>query len=164
MKKARSLVALVAALLLCSVVTLAASGALEGETAGEPAAQPPEKVDLGLGGLQGVPLSAQEEDWISREEAIAAAKLQTYAGEDAETIQASLVRLSDTECPVLPESDITLTDRPAWVVTFHNVGIMLHGPAKGGTRAGGRLRHRGCRDRGLVGEGEGPRTKINFPK
>lgn len=34
MKKARSLVALVAALLLCSVVTLAASGALEGETAG----------------------------------------------------------------------------------------------------------------------------------
>ena len=84
-----------------------------------------------LGGLQGVPLSAQEGDWISREEAIAAAKLQTYAGEDAETIQASLVRLSDTECPVLPESDITLTDRPAWVVTFHNVGIMLHGPAKG---------------------------------
>ena len=120
MKKARSLVALVAALLLCSVVTLAASGALEGETAGEPAAQPPEKVDLGLGGLQGVPLSAQEGDW-----------LQTYAGEDAETIQASLVRLSDTECPVLPETDITLTDRPAWVVTFHNVGIMLHGPAKG---------------------------------
>lgn len=58
-------------------------------------------------------------------------KLQTYAGEDAETIQASLVRLSDTECPVLPETDITLTDRPAWVVTFHNVGIMLHGPAKG---------------------------------
>ena len=44
MKKARALVALVAALLLCSVVTLAASGALEGETAGEPAAQPPEKV------------------------------------------------------------------------------------------------------------------------
>ena len=125
MKKARTLVALAAALLLCSVVTLAASGALEGETAGEPAAQPPEKVDLGLGGLQGVPLSAQEE------EAIAAAKLQTYAGEDAETIQASLVRLSDTECPVLPETDITLTDRPAWVVTFHNVGIMLHGPAKG---------------------------------
>lgn len=131
MKKARALVALAAALLLCSVVTLAASGALEGETAGEPAAQPPEKVDLGLGGLQGVPLSAQEGDWISREEAIAAAKLQTYAGEDAETIQASLVRLSDTECPVLPESDITLTDCPAWVVTFHNVGIMLHGPAKG---------------------------------
>lgn len=130
MKKARALVALVAALLLCSVVTLAASGALEGETAGELAAQPPEKVDLGLGGLQGVPLSAQE-DWISREEAIAAAKLQTYAGEDAEMIQASLVRLSDTECPVLPETDITLTDRPAWVVTFHNVGIMLHGPAKG---------------------------------
>ena len=124
MKKARALVALVAALLLCSVVTLAASGALEGETAGEPAAQPPEKVDLGLGGLQGVPLSAQEGDWITQEEAIAAAKLQTYAGEDAETIQASLVRLSDTECPVL-------TDRPAWVVTFHNVGIMLHGPAKG---------------------------------
>ena len=29
------------------------------------------------------------------------------------------------------ELDITLTDRPAWVVTFHNVGIMLHGPAKG---------------------------------
>ena len=131
MKKARALVALVATLLLCSVVTLAASGALEGETAGEPAAQPPEKVDLGLGGLQGVPLSAQEGDWITQEEAIAAAKLQTYAGEDAETIQASLVRLSDTECPVLPESDITLTDRPAWVVTFHNVGIMLHGPAKG---------------------------------
>ena len=112
MKKARALVALVAALLLCSVVTLAASGALEGETAGEPAAQPPEKVDLGLGGLQGVPLSAQEGDWITQEEAIAAAKLQTYAGEDAETIQASLVRLSDTECPVLPETDITLTDRP----------------------------------------------------
>lgn len=90
MKKARALVALVAALLLCSVVTLAASGALEGETAGEPAAQPPEKVDLSLGGLQGVPLSAQEGDWITQEEAIAAAKLQTYAGEDAETIQASL--------------------------------------------------------------------------
>ena len=70
MKKARALVALVAALLLCSVVTLAASGALEGETAGEPAA-------------------------------------------------------------VLPEYDSTLTERPAWVVTFHNVGIMLHGPAKG---------------------------------
>ena len=138
MKKARALVALAAALLLCSVVTLAASGALEGETAGEPAAQPPEKVDLGLGGLQGVPLSAQEGDWISREEAIAAAKLQTYAGEDAETIQASLVRLSDTECPVLPESDIT--------------------------RAGGRLRHRGCRDRCLAGDGERSRTNINFPK
>lgn len=41
------------------------------------------------------------------------------------------MRLSDTECPVLPETDITMTDRPAWVVTFHNVGIMLHGPEKG---------------------------------
>lgn len=84
-----------------------------------------------MAGYKGFRSPRRRGDWISREEAIAAAKLQTYAGEDAETIQASLVRLSDTECPVLPESDITLTDRPAWVVTFHNVGIMLHGPAKG---------------------------------
>lgn len=128
MKKARCLVALVAALLLCSVVALAASSA----PAGEPAAQLPEKVDLGVGGIQMVPLSAQEGDWISREEAVAVAKLQTYAGDDAETIQASLVRLSDTECPVLPESDLSLIDRPAWVVTFRNVEVMRHGPAGGG--------------------------------
>lgn len=132
MKKARYFVALAAAFLLCSIVALAASNAPAEGAVAEPAA-PVSEEDLGVGGIKVVPIeaSAREEGWITQEEAVAVAKLQDSAGEDAETIQASLVRLSDTECPVLPESDITLTDRPAWVVTFHNVGIMLHGPAKG---------------------------------
>lgn len=132
MKKARYFVALAAAFLLCSIVALAASNAPAEGAVAEPAA-PVSEEDLGVGGIKVVPIeaSAREEGWITQEEAVAVAKLQDSAGEDAETIQASLVRLSDTECPVLPETDITLTDRPAWVVTFHNVGIMLHGPAKG---------------------------------
>lgn len=133
MKKARYFVALAAAFLLCSVVALAASNAPAEGAVAEPAA-PVSEEDLGVGGIKVVPIeaSAREAGWITQEEAVAVAKLQESAGDDAETIQASLVRLSDTQCPVLPESDISLIDRPAWVVTFRSVEMMPHGPARDG--------------------------------
>jgi hypothetical protein len=50
----------------------------------------------------------------------------------AESITAVLAKFTDTETPVLPESNIALKDYPVWIVTYHGVTLQKQG-IPGGT-------------------------------
>ena len=49
----------------------------------------------------------------------------------AESITAVSAKFTDTETPVLPESNITLKDYPVWIVTYHGVTLQKQGMAGG---------------------------------
>ena len=50
----------------------------------------------------------------------------------AESITAVSAKFTDTETPVLPESNIALKDYPVWIVTYHGVTLQKQG-IPGGT-------------------------------
>ncbi|NMA49081.1 MAG: hypothetical protein GX947_04845 [Tissierellia bacterium] len=45
----------------------------------------------------------------------------------AESITAILAKFTDTETPILPETNITLKDYPVWIVTYHGVTLQKLG-------------------------------------
>jgi len=49
----------------------------------------------------------------------------------AESITAVLAKFTDTETPVLPESNIALKDYPVWIVTYHGVTLQKEGKPGG---------------------------------
>lgn len=49
----------------------------------------------------------------------------------AESITAVSAKFTDTETPVLPESNIVLKDYPVWIVTYHGVTLQKQGMAGG---------------------------------
>ncbi len=71
---------------------------------------------------------------IDKETAIKSATAKetigTYVSEQAKSITAILVKLTDKEHPRLPGSDIVLQDLPVWIVTIHDVNI----PGSGGPK------------------------------
>lgn len=154
MKKVLYLLVIVAALLPCSVIALAASNSpaesnnVKNEviqfngtevSVSDSIVQLSKNDALKSCGIQinQANTSSTEMTLINQEEAITVAIPYATAktSDDAESINASLVQFSDTECPVLPESNIKLTDVTAWVVTFHNVEVMRHGPSSAAQEA-----------------------------
>ncbi|MGB4439308.1 MAG: M56 family metallopeptidase [Sedimentibacter sp.] len=71
---------------------------------------------------------------IDKETAIKSATAKetigTYVSEQAKSITAILVKLTDKEHPRLPGSDIVLQDLPVWIVTIHDVNIHGSGGPK----------------------------------
>lgn len=70
------------------------------------------------------------EPMIDRDTAIETAVLAAQArAEGAVSVNAVLVDFTDTETPALPESDESMTNVRAWIVTFSGVTIERGGPA-----------------------------------
>ena len=46
---------------------------------------------------------------------------------DATTVTAVLARFTDTETPILPESNIELVEYPVWIVTYHGIMVERRG-------------------------------------
>ena len=132
-------------ILSCSILVLAANGSFSTESTA------PDRIvfndvsapfsestkffvqDLDLRS-NGVEISALDpdstgEDLVDREDALqtALAQASTRTDDSAESIHAALVQFSDRQTPVLPDSDSSLLDIPAWLVQFDDVKVLRRG-------------------------------------
>lgn len=62
---------------------------------------------------------------------IANESIRGQSSTKAESVTTVLAKFTDTESPVLPESNIALKDYPVWIVTYHGVTLQKQGKPGG---------------------------------